>query len=370
MRIGDMVIPIGAVVLVDGWREYYEATVLKIATVSDRDRELGRGLVLIRRNQRTRHNWSLKPEWVSASNIEAVLQRPPVCLCVTRDCENSPNRYIDRTKCPIHAPAEEDARERELTNNLKNANEFALHIVSALGYRTDDLENDEQPFPSKQIILEVIGQIEEGKVKNADQLAAKDAEIARLQEEVAELKAECDESDDTYGILLDKLKNKNAQNETLQARVKELEAQRRNLCMCGHSAEDHPKGSKPIDPLFCMIDTCMCDEFISRDTQPDRPPDDTIRAAEAAALRAAVKLLGHEHRVGWPDPCPLCGPKERIEALITPDRQTALDRVIAQAVLDESKWWADHDIEDYDTQSQWDAIAVERIAELEAQVNK
>jgi hypothetical protein len=40
--------------------------------------------------------------------------------------------------------------------------------------------------------------------------------------------------------------------------------------------------------------------------------------------------------------------------------QAALDA----ARLEEAKWWADHDIEDYDTQSQWDILAAERIAEL------
>jgi hypothetical protein len=33
--------------------------------------------------------------------------------------------------------------------------------------------------------------------------------------------------------------------------------------------------------------------------------------------------------------------------------------------LDEATWWADHDVKDYDTQSQWDEIAAMRVAELE-----
>ena len=38
---------------------------------------------------------------------------------------------------------------------------------------------------------------------------------------------------------------------------------------------------------------------------------------------------------------------------------------LAQQRLEEARWWADHDIEDLDTQDQWDEIARERIATLE-----
>lgn len=38
--------------------------------------------------------------------------------------------------------------------------------------------------------------------------------------------------------------------------------------------------------------------------------------------------------------------------------------LLTQVRLEEAKWWADHDIEDLDTQDQWDEIAKERIAAL------
>lgn len=68
--------------------------------------------------------------------------------------------------------AELERRVREVVEHIlkcescEGAKQFALAIVSALGYRTVELEKElaeGKPFPSQQIINEVIGQIEEGK---------------------------------------------------------------------------------------------------------------------------------------------------------------------------------------------------------------
>lgn len=41
---------------------------------------------------------------------------------------------------------------------------------------------------------------------------------------------------------------------------------------------------------------------------------------------------------------------------------------VDEAVLAEAEWWADHDVEDYDTQSQWDELAAERVAAARSRV--
>jgi hypothetical protein len=60
---------------------------------------------------------------------------------------------------------------------------------------------------------------------------------------------------------------------------------------------------------------------------------------------------------------------ETIRALISEPASKELERVKLNARMVEMNWWADHDIEDYDTQSQWTELAAERQAEIQRQLD-
>jgi hypothetical protein len=113
---------------------------------------------------------------------------------------------------------------------------------------------------------------------------------------------------------------------------------------------DHKQAIAAAEEATVEAAATICDEFrVVHETNCDAADDEMDADIEHGLYMAAKELT------------------VKIRALahtsILANREAEIRR---QARLKEAEWWADHDVEDYDLQSQWDEMCRERLAELTA----